>query len=157
MAKKQYVDPPRDVVLRGIAYAQTLSLGTYYVFENGYYLAGKGVLRGWTAGDVKRWAKVSLRCFLGFVVLEFVRLWRVREMRERSKVGVVDGEGEGGEGIRIRKEEEGWARALRINAAYAPLSMHWASEGELLGDGVVGALMSYVGWVKFRAAWAAAA
>ena len=57
----------------------------------------------------------------------------------------------------IEKEESGWWRGLAMNGAYLPLSVHWASENPVLSDGVVGALMSAVGLIKFRAAWAQAA
>ena len=57
----------------------------------------------------------------------------------------------------IEKEEGVWWRGLKINGAYLPLSVHWASETPVLSDGVVGVLMSAVGLIKFRAAWAAAA
>ena len=41
MAKRNYVTPEKDAVLRAVGYGQTASLGAYYVYENGYYLAGK--------------------------------------------------------------------------------------------------------------------
>ncbi|KUJ11324.1 uncharacterized protein LY89DRAFT_689201 [Mollisia scopiformis] len=153
MAKRNYVDPPKDVVVRAVSYAQTLSLGAYYVYENGYYLAGKGVLRGWTVADIKRWAKTSLRMFLAYVALEFVRLYRARQLRETRKVKAVDEKDRKG----IEAEEASWLRSALMNVAYTPLSMHWAFEGGMLSDGVVGALMSAVGLIKFRAAWAQAA
>jgi hypothetical protein len=153
MAKKNYVAPQKDMVLRAVSYGQTLSLGAYYVYENGYYLAGKGVLRGWTPEKIKRWAKTSLRMFLAYIVLEFVRLWRARQLREVRKVKAVDEKDRG----EIAKEEEVWLRGALMNTAYTPLGIHWASENPVLSDGVVGALMSAVGLVKFRAAWAQAA
>lgn len=153
MAKRNYVEPPKDALLRAVSYGQTLSLGAYYVYENGYYLAGKGVLRGWTPEKIKRWAKTSLKMFLAYVVLEFVRLYRARQLREVRKVKAVDEKDKGD----IEKEEEVWLRSSLINIAYTPLSMHWASESGILSDGIVGALMSAVGLIKFRAAWAQAA
>jgi len=84
------------------------------------------------------------------VALEFVRLFRARQLREVRKVKAVD---EKDKGV-IEKEEQVWLRSAFMNAAYTPLSMHWASEGGVLSDGVVGALMSAVGLIKFRAAWA---
>ncbi len=153
MAKKNYVDPPKDLVLRAVSYGQTLSLGAYYVYENGYYLAGKGVLKGWTPEDIKKCARTSLRMFLVYVVFEFVRLYRARQLREVRKAKAVD-EKERGD---IAKEEEVWWRGGLVNAAYTPLAFHWSSENGLLSDGLVGALMSLVGLIKFRAAWAQAA
>ena len=153
MAKRNYVAPEKDAVLRAVGYGQTLSLGAYYVYENGYYLAGKGVLRGWTPGDIKRWAKTSLKMFLAYVVLEFVRLGRARQLREVRKVKAVDEK----DRVAIEKEESFWWRGFAMNGAYMPLSVHWASENPVLSDGVVGTLMSAVGLIKFKAAWAQAA
>ena len=150
MVKRNYVEPPKDALLRAVSYGQALSLGAYYVYENGYYLAGKGVLRGWTPEKIKRWVKTSLKMFLAYVVLEFVRLYRARQLREVRKVKAVDEKDKGD----IEKEEQAWLRSLLINVAYTPPSMHWASESGMLSDGVVGALMSAVGLVKFGAAWA---
>jgi Peroxisomal biogenesis factor 11 (PEX11) len=152
MAKKNYVKPDGDAVLRAVSYGQTVSLAAYYVYENGYYLAGKGVLQGWTPEKTKRWAKTSLRMFLAYVLLEFVRLWRVRQLRRVRKVKAVDEK----DRAEIEKEEKTWWRGAIMNVAYTPLSVHWASENPVLSDGVVGALMSAVGLVKFRAAWALA-
>lgn len=153
VVKKQYTDPPKDMIVRVISYAQTLSLGTYYVYENGYYLAGKGVLKGWTAVDIKRWAKTSMRMFLAYVLMEFVKLYRTRQLREARKVKVVDED----EKRVIEAEEKVWWKGALMNVAYTPLSMHWASENGLISDGAVGALMTYIGLVKFKAAWATAA
>lgn len=153
MAKRNYIDPPKDAVLRSVAYGQTLSLGAYYFYENSYYLASKGVLPGWTPEKIRRWAKTSLKMFLAFVVLEFVRLWRARTIREVRKVKAVEEK----ERVVVEREEGAWWRAAVINAAYAPLAVHWSSEVPVLGDGVVAALMVVVGWVKCKAAWAATA
>jgi Peroxisomal biogenesis factor 11 (PEX11) len=153
MAKKNYTSPPLDVVLRAVSYGQTLSLGAYYVYENGYYLASKNVLRGWAPEKIKRWAKTSLRMFLAYIVLEFVRLARAWQLREGRKVKAVEER----ERAEIEREESVWLRGALMNVAYTPLGIHWASESPVLSDGVVGALMSAVGWIKFKAAWAQAA
>jgi hypothetical protein len=153
MAKKNYVNPPKDAVLRAVSYGQALSLGAYYIYENRYYLAGKGVLRGWTPENIKRCAKTSLRMFLAYVVLEFARLYRARQLREVRKVKAVDEK----EKEDIEKEEQVWWRGGLMNVAYTPLALHWSSENGMLSDGLVGALMSVVGLIKFRAAWAQSA
>jgi len=111
------------------------------------------VLKGWTPEKIKRWAKTSLKMFLAYVMLEFVRLARARRLREVRRVKAVDEK----DRLVIEKEESGWWRGLAMNGAYLPLSVHWASENPVLSDGVVGALMSAVGLIKFRAAWAQAA
>jgi hypothetical protein len=149
-ARKLQASPPADAVLHGLAWSQTLSLGAYLVYENGYYLAGKGVLRGWSAEKQKLWAKTSLRLFLAYVLLDWVRLFRTRQLREEKK---KEKEGLGEEATKD-EEEAAWWRTATIDAAYTPLAMHWSSENGMLSDGWVGALMSLVGLVKFRAAWA---
>jgi len=153
LAKKNYVDPPKDKLLRGVAWTQTLALGGYYVYENGYYLAGKGVLRGWSSEKIKRWAKTSINLFSIYVVVEFVRLFRTRQLRAVKKVKAVSEK----EVQDIEKEEEAWWRTAYMDLAFSPLCLHWSAEKPLLSDSGVGALMTLVGLIKFRAAWAATA
>jgi len=139
--------PPADSVLHGLAWSQTLSLAAYLVYENGYYLAAKGVLRGWSAEKQKRWAKTSLRMFLMYLILDWVKLFRMRQLREEKKAK------EGG--VEATKEEEAvWRRTATMDAAYTPVAMHWSSPNGMLSDAWVGALMSVVGLIKFKTAWA---
>jgi Peroxisomal biogenesis factor 11 (PEX11) len=153
--KRTYLNPPKDSVVNGLAWAQTATLGAYLFYENGYYLAGKGVLQGWSPQKQKRWAKISLKMFLAYVVLEWVRLFRARQLREEEKKRNNGLEKVSEESEALRKQEEAvWWRTAMIDAIYTPLSMHWASENGMLSDGWVGALMTVVGWVKFRAVWA---
>jgi hypothetical protein len=148
MAKRNYLEPPKDTILKGVAWSQTLALGAYYVYENTYYLAGKGVLRGWKAEEIIRWAKMSLKYFMAYVLIEYVRLWRTRQLREEKRASGTLSEKE------VEKEEKAWRRSALANLAYTPLSLHWASEsGPLMSDGWVGALMSAIGLIKFKAAW----
>ena len=145
--RKLRATPPSDSVLHGLAWSKTLSLGAYLVYENGYYLAGKGVLRGWSAEKQKLWAKTSLKLFFAYVLLDWVSLFRQRQLREekKEKEGFAES---------MKDEEAVWWRTAIIDAAYTPLAAHWSSENGMLSDGWVGALMSLVGLVKFRAAWA---
>jgi hypothetical protein len=153
MVKRNYIDPPKDAILGAVAWTQTFALGSYYVYENGYYLAGKGVLKGWTATDIKKCAKTSLKMFLAYVVLEYVRLYRTRQLLDVKRAKAVSL----ADNAAIEKEEEVWWRTALMDLAYTPLSMHWASENGMLSDGWVGGLMSLVGIIKVRAAWAQAA
>ena len=148
--KRNYIDPPKDAILNAVSWSQTFALGSYYVYENGYYLAGKGVLKGWTAGDIKKWAKTSLKMFLAYVVLEYVRLYRARQLLDLKRAEAISAKDD----EEIEKEEAAWWRTAVMDIAYTPLGMHWASENGILSDGWVGGLMSLVGLIKFRAAWA---
>ena len=54
----------------------------------------------------------------------------------------------------VRTEEEmRWWREVGVNAAYAPMTLHWSLEQGLLGDGVIGALGVVAGGLKLREAW----
>jgi hypothetical protein len=153
MVKRNYLDPPKDVILNAVSWTQTGTLGLYYVYENGYYLAGKGVLKGWAAADIKRWAKTSLKMFLAYTVLEYVRLYRARQLLEVKRAKAVSAK----ENEDIEKEEAVWLRTAVVDIAYTPLGVHWASENGIMSDGWVGGLMTLVGLIKFKAAWALAA
>src|SRR5271155_633461 len=132
--KRIYFNPPKDSVVNGLAWAQTATLGAYLFYENGYYLAGKGVLQGWSPEKQKRWAKISLKMFLAYLMLEWVRLFRARQLREEKKRnnGLEKGSEES---EAVRKQEEAvWWRTAMIDAVYTPLSVHWASENGMLSD-----------------------
>ncbi|PBP15844.1 25D9-5p [Diplocarpon rosae] len=157
MAKRQSLNSPPDGLLRAISYTQTLSLGLYYFHENVYYLAGKGVLKGWAPADIKRWAKISMKMFLAFVLMEHVRLYRARQLRLARKQAARSGGLSDAEGKEFAYEGAAWKKSALMNLAYTPLAVHWASKNGILTDGVIGALMSYIGWTKVKSAWAAAA
>jgi hypothetical protein len=153
LVKKNYFSAPKDPILKAVTWSQTATLALYSVYENGYYLAMKGVLKGWKGQDIKRWAKTSLKMFLAFVALEFVRLFRSRQLLEERKAKAVSTE----EKKAIENEEEAFWTATVTNIAYAPLTFHWSSENGQLSDAWVGALMTFIGLVKFRASWALSA
>lgn len=155
LAKKQYLDPPKDTVLKAVSLAQTLALGGYYVYENTYYLAAKGVLRGWLVDKITRWAKTSLKLYLLYTVMDFVRLYRGKQLREerRAKLSASDEKGR----AEIEKEDTTWWRSAIVSGAYAPLSVHWSSENGTLSEGTVSALMTLVGVVKVKTLWQATA
>ncbi|CAL3963408.1 unnamed protein product [Diplocarpon coronariae] len=157
IAKRQYLSSPKDGFLRAISYTQTLTLGLYYFHENIYFLAGKGVLKGWAPADIKRWAKISMKMFLAFVLMEHVRLYRARQLRlarnqAATSAGISDAERK-----EFASERAAWRKSVLMNLAYTPLAVHWASENGMITDGIIGALMSYIGWTKVKSAWAAAA
>ncbi|KAG0647711.1 hypothetical protein D0Z07_6551 [Hyphodiscus hymeniophilus] len=153
MVKRDYFNPPKDAILNAVSWSQAGTLGLYYFYENGYYLAAKGVLRGWAGPDIKRWAKTSLKMFLAYVALEYVRLYRERQLLEVKRAKAVSAK----ENEDVEREEGAWVRTALMNVCYAPLGVHWVSENGIMSDGWVGGLMSLIGVVKFRAAWTLAA
>ena len=85
------------------------------------------------------------------VVLELVRLWRIR--------GLGKGEGVKGE-EKEEQEKRKWWRELCVNAAYFPLTIHWSmptgeneSGGGVMSEFWVGVLGSVAGWIGVRQLW----
>jgi len=75
-----YTSPPKDPILKAIAWGQVTSIGIYQALENGAFLSAKGVM-GW---DAKKQGKAWLwgsRAWMVYVGLELSRLgyeWRQR-------------------------------------------------------------------------------
>ena len=78
-------------------------------------------------------------------------------MNRRDKQAQVDGavattvEKEGK--IAEREEQARWWREVGVNAAYAPMTVHWSTEEGILGEGSVGALGIVAGYLGIREAW----
>jgi len=162
-ARGTYLAPPKDTLVKLLTWGQICVNTSYYVLEHGAYLAGKGVIRGWSAEQIgERW-RIATMCFGAHVGMEFVRLARVRSLRvqERAaqrgqlKSGV---DGRDGEIAGLEKDEDlKWMTALQINAAYAPLCVHWSTPGGFVSDTVYGLLGSAAAFSYVRPLWAAAA
>ena len=133
----------------------------YQALENGAYLSGKGIL-GW---DKKRVAKAwvwSGRAWMVHVALELARLaYEIQQFASKGsgKVAGETGEIEGKGELELRDEKvqvqrwERWRTELGVNAAYAPMTVHYSLENGPLGEGTIGALGVLVGWLTFGKAW----
>jgi hypothetical protein len=141
--------PPREGVVRAVTYAQVAVNVVYQVLENGAYLSSKGVM-GWST-ERQNWAWVwSSRCWAAHVGLEFVRLGYEAVQRRGTK---VKGEDE----VVRREEEEAWRREVVVNAAYAPMTVHWSLEEGCISPLTVGVLGSVVGAINVAELWKATA
>ncbi|TAQ90634.1 hypothetical protein B7494_g1040 [Chlorociboria aeruginascens] len=134
-------NPPKDTVIRGIGYAQVLVNVLYQYLENGAYLSSKGVL-GWSPQKQNRAWVWSSRFWMMHVGLDFWRLWRETVIREQ---------GEKGEGDEMWTEK--WRREVLVNAAYAPLTVHWSLEQGLVSPFWVGLFGSIAGAAGLRNLW----
>jgi hypothetical protein len=151
-----YKSPPKDPVLRAVAYLEVLSMLVYQFTENVTYLASNGV-----AGDalIKRtggmgkWTLWCIRAWFGYVLLQFVKLAREsvlfsqKEQEEQRQVSageksiaVADAELEAARQAEIRS----WRKRLVNNLAWAPLCAHWSFEK---GLGVPPSLTGFISWV----------
>lgn len=149
-ARGTYYDPPADAVLRATAWAQIAANAAYYVLEHGAYLASKNIVRGWSAEKQARWWLWSGRCFAGHVALDYVRLYRVRQLSEEpSEMGDNEKEAK----VQARQAARVWWRELAVNAAYTPLVVHWSRESGYVSETWVGALGTVAGVLGFREAW----
>jgi len=141
----------KDTVLRRIEYAQVLVNIAYQYLENGAYLSSKGVM-GWSKekqGSAWAW---SSRFWMAHVVMDFVRLGREVVLRREREKGVGEVEGEI-EDLEERKWKKTWRRQFLVNAAWAPLTMHWSLESGLVSEFWVGVFGSVAGGAGLIQRW----
>lgn len=132
-------NPNKDGLLKNVVWTQVLACTAFQGFENAAYLATKGIidLKGETVVRFYRW---SARFWAVHVSLEFVRLWRLRELRAKSveKDETVDAK---------------WWRDLYSNAAWLPMTWHYSVSGGLISDASIAALGLIAGVLGLREAW----
>jgi hypothetical protein len=147
--------PPRDPILRAVAFAQVSINVIYQGLENVAFLASKGVMgrrivERW--GGLGKWYLWSTRAWLGHVLLEFVRLTRehrlARKQGAEKSCGVGMGPHEHDEENTQRQELRAWRKSFVSNLAWAPLCLHWS-----LQEGI-GVPQSLIGLISLIAgAW----
>ncbi|KAE9370373.1 hypothetical protein N431DRAFT_426744 [Stipitochalara longipes BDJ] len=143
--KRVYNSPPIDTLVRRIVYTQVISNIAYQYLENGAYLASKGVL-GWSKEKQTRAWVWSSRFWMLHVGLDFVRLWREARLRALKGKSSPWSDEE-------NKWTEKWRREMVVNAAWAPLTLHWSLEEGFASEFWVGVLGSVAGLAGFRELW----
>ncbi|KAI9667144.1 MAG: hypothetical protein M1831_001321 [Alyxoria varia] len=157
--------PPKDTTLRVLGAGQMTAMAAYLGMEHVFYLGSKGVLfKDSLTAKPERLAKlfkVAVGVYGAYLVMDYVRLWRVWQVREVERrleevagPEKIDDE----QRVRVLKEREAqdaaWWRGLQVDMAYSPLVLHWGGvQGASLGDAGVGLLGSWAGWVGFKEAW----
>lgn len=148
-----------DKVGLGIEAAQVVVNLFYQFLENGAYLSGKGVL-GWSGERQNKAWLWSSRFWASHIALDFVRLGREFLARRQVSREAEQNIGTDEEGVRIGGGMEGekewrrkWRREFAVNAAFAPLTLHWGLEGGLVGEFWVGVLGTVAGGLGFREMW----
>ena len=81
------------------------------------------------------------------VGLDLVRLWKEAKLREEMEKGKARVGGEESKWV------EKWRRDVLVNAAWAPLTMHWSLEQGMLGEFGIEVLGSFAGITGFRELW----
>jgi hypothetical protein len=135
-------NPPRDPMLRAIAWGQCLAYTAYQALENRGYLASKGIWSKREGKDILADWLWSSRMWMIGVALEFVRLARVRQLWKQDAT-VQEKE----------KRQVAWTREMIANLANAPLTVHWSVAGGTLDDTTVGLFGMVGGLVGFLERW----
>jgi len=162
-----YRNPPKDLVLRVVGAGQITAIAAFQAMENAAYLASKGVIR-WAPQKIGRWFLWSARFWMVHVMLEFVKLLRVRQLREGRAKAILDVKVDLGTDEKVKVVEERgkeekmdelaetkWWRDLYVNAAWAPLTVHYSTASVNLSEGTIAFLGAFCGWMSLSKAWEA--
>ncbi|TGZ83032.1 hypothetical protein EX30DRAFT_146838 [Ascodesmis nigricans] len=143
-AQSHIAAPPTDRIVNYLVSAQIGVNTIYQILENLAYLNGLNIVGFSKKTEGKMWIW-STRCWAAHIVLEFLRLERVRYMRAKKRKR---------SGSKEDKEETvAWRKAWVSNAAYLPLSLHWSTEKGLISDTAIGAFGVIASGIGFRETW----
>jgi hypothetical protein len=137
----------RDPSIKLLMWMQIAAASTFQAIENVAYLASKGILPG--EKRAMRWMAISNRFWMLQVVLEGLRLLRVRQLGWREELGAESEEKE----MKVQSDalRKRWRRDFYANAGWLPMTLHWSYEHESNSpvpeawQGVVGLIPSIVG------------
>ena len=155
--RETYTKPPRDPIIKTLVWAQLGAYATFQFLENGAYLASKGVLRGarWARREPK-WCVASNRFWMAQVLLEMLRLLRVRQLKYNEDFGAEAAEDERKVKVESKELEGRWHRSFYANAGWFPLTLHWSFEDETrspVNETSIGVCGMVPGIVGFLDAW----
>lgn len=155
-AKQTYLQPPRDVVIKILTWAQIGAKATFQALENGAFLAHKGVLLGgkWEQ-RLPRWWALSNRFYMAHVVLEMLRLLRVRQLRFNEEFGAQNEEDKEVK-VRSKALEKKWRRDLYANAGWIIPTLHWSAysnEEPTMNEALLGLSGMIPGVLALQDAW----
>jgi hypothetical protein len=153
--KSVYNSPPKDPLLRSIAYAQVCVNLCFQTLENVAYLAGNGITTLAPEKQGKAWM-LSSKFWAAHLVLDFVRLYRVRSLWGKKE---LDAEGKeidvDDKDFKAKREVEvaTWWRQLVSDCCYAPMSIHYSRPEGLLTQIQIGMLGIVAGGTGLREIW----
>ncbi|KAK9377917.1 uncharacterized protein V1513DRAFT_435570 [Lipomyces chichibuensis] len=134
--------PPKDALLKAVAFAQVASNILYQPLENIAYLGSHEIIPVSKAKINRLWV-VSSRLWAAHVILEFVRLGREKYLARKDAEKKAES----------KTADTLWRRQLVVNAAYFPLTIHWSLETGVLSDLAVGALGTIAGGARLIPLW----
>lgn len=153
-ARSTWLSPPEDRLVRTIVWTQVVAGFGFQWYENLAYLADKGVLRGERFNKINqaRWWEWSSRFWMAHVVLETVRLLRVRQLTSATTDTMNNKSGIENKAQRAEATAK-WKRAMLVNAAWAPMTVHYSWEQGCLTEPWLGILGIVASGVGFRQLW----
>ena len=128
-AKRTYVHPPRDAIIKMLVWMQAGVTVGFQALDNGACLIGRGVLGNgsekWAVRENKWWVR-SNRFWMARVVLEMLRLLRVRQLRFNEEFGAEQKEDRQEEKVTVQSKEleKRWQRDLYSNAGWFAPTLH---------------------------------
>lgn len=161
-AHELYRKTPRDPWIKLLRWMQIGTDVSFQVLENASYLAMKGIIRFKDERKAGRWMAWSSRFWLASVVLEGLRLARVRQLRYKEELMIL---GEDGKEAKIDEKvikvqsqelEQQWWRDLWANAGWFPLTLHWSYEDETkspMSEAMLGISGLVAGAVRLGEIW----
>lgn len=152
-ARATYGTPPADRMVRAITWGQIGANVGFQWCENVAYLASKGVLRGarFDASKQTGWWLWSCRFWAAHVALEGVRLLRVRQVSARARETTAEKTATNVE--EQAEADRAWTRQWTVNAAYAPMTLHYSIEQGLLTEAQLGVVGLIAGSTGLRQIW----
>ena len=149
--KSTYLAGPKDSMIKVLIWTQVISNVFYQILENGAYLSSKGVLK-WDKAKETQWWLWSSRFWAAHVALDFGRLGRTWWLQQQEKIATAGDDGE--KQLKVRNtENEIWWREAVVNAAYAPLTLHWSLEQGVVSEAWVGFLGMVTGIIGLKEQW----
>lgn len=150
-AKATYFSPPKDGVLKALAWSQLGSMAAYLALENNYYLWSKGVIKGMTAETMGKRLRAAIWVFAAYIVMDFVRLTRVVQLRAVESKEKGEDVDEKTLKAQLADQDRAWYRSLTVDLSYFPLCFGWGGAVSLpeWAYGLGGAL---AGFANFREA-----
>jgi hypothetical protein len=150
-AKATYFSPPKDGVLKILAWIQLGSMAVYLVLENNYYLWSKGVIKGMTPQTMVKRLRAAIWVFLAYLVLDFVRLGRVMQLRAAEQKEKGEDVGDKDVKTRLMDQDRAWYGSLQVDLGYFPLCFGWGG-AITLPEWAYGLGGAVAGYAKFKEA-----
>lgn len=156
-AKETYVKEHRDPAIKVLLWARIGAYSGFQIFENLAYLVRRGVLRGdrATANEAKWWAW-SGRFWVAEVVLELLRLARVRQLRYNEEFGAEKVVDDGVVTVQSQKLKEKWWSDLYAYGGWLLPGIHFSfldEEHSPVTEAWMGASGTMPGLIGLREAW----